>query len=310
MLTQSVAFSTPSAVKLFPNQRVVNASSQRICCMQVSSGTKEKSTKLVSGLSDVIDSYKCLFLDQFGVIHNGKHPYPDALSALQNAHDRGVKIVILSNSSRPRGHTLRKMERMGIPTSCVDAVVTSGDLALTAVSAFGTANPDARAMHFNWGGSARRGVSLTEHSIHNVVPFASSVDGGPALPRAGDVDVIIAHGTDGLTRDDGSVADIPLEISRQLVRAVASERPEVPFFCANPDIVTVDGTELKSMPGTLAREYVDAGGREVRLLGKPSAVAYEEALRLAGVQKDDVLAVGDSMAHDIFGAVSAGIASL
>jgi ribonucleotide monophosphatase NagD (HAD superfamily) len=56
------------------------------------------------------------------------------------------------------------------------------------------------------------------------------------------------------------------------------------------------------MPGTLAKWYKDMGGGSVHLMGKPSSIIYEEAIgRLGGVERKRVLAVGDSMEHDIAG---------
>jgi beta-phosphoglucomutase-like phosphatase (HAD superfamily) len=63
------------------------------------------------------------------------------------------------------------------------------------------------------------------------------------------------------------------------------------------------------MPGTLARHYAAAGG-EVVLMGKPAAVIYEGALELLGLPAAEVVAVGDSLEHDIGGAQAAGVDSV
>ena len=49
------------------------------------------------------------------------------------------------------------------------------------------------------------------------------------------------------------------EFSALLCRCAAQGRP-IPMVVANPDLVTVVGTELISMPGKLARIYAEAGG--------------------------------------------------
>lgn len=41
-----------------------------------------------------------VLLDQFGVLHDGKNAYPDAIEAVSKLARQGRKIVILSNSSR------------------------------------------------------------------------------------------------------------------------------------------------------------------------------------------------------------------
>ncbi len=41
-----------------------------------------------------------VLLDQFGVLHDGKKPYPGAIAAVQHMAEHGLKLFILSNSSR------------------------------------------------------------------------------------------------------------------------------------------------------------------------------------------------------------------
>lgn len=63
------------------------------------------------------------------------------------------------------------------------------------------------------------------------------------------------------------------------------------------------------MPGTLARHYAAAGG-EVWLAGKPAPVVYAAALDLLELPADQVVAIGDSLEHDVGGAAAAGIDSV
>ncbi|KAK1862426.1 hypothetical protein I4F81_005000 [Pyropia yezoensis] len=67
------------------------------------------------------------------------------------------------------------------------------------------------------------------------------------------------------------------------------------------------------MPGALAAAYETAGGPVVRL-GKPAPPPYTAALatlaRLGVTDPRRVLAVGDSVGHDVRGAADAGVDSL
>jgi ribonucleotide monophosphatase NagD (HAD superfamily) len=92
--------------------------------------------------------------------------------------------------------------------------------------------------------------------------------------------------------------------------------------------VTVDGSEgLAIMPGTLAKWYSemsnngssrqqDISGQSqdwglVHLMGKPDPVIYQAAMaRLGGLDPSRVLAIGDSLEHDVAGAQAAGIDTL
>jgi HAD superfamily hydrolase (TIGR01459 family) len=83
----------------------------------------------------------------------------------------------------------------------------------------------------------------------------------------------------------------------------------LPLLCTNPDRVAVTGSELTLAPGTLAERYAAGGGR-VTFVGKPHAPVYAACLgALHGLDRGRIVAIGDSLQHDIKGANDAGIAS-
>ena len=55
----------------------------------------------------------------------------------------------------------------------------------------------------------------------------------------------------------------------------------LPFICANPDIVVERGERMIWCAGALARDYAQLGGRTL-IAGKPHAPIYEAALKAAG----------------------------
>ncbi|PPR53362.1 MAG: hypothetical protein CFH11_00460, partial [Alphaproteobacteria bacterium MarineAlpha5_Bin1] len=62
--------------------------------------------------------------------------------------------------------------------------------------------------------------------------------------------------------------------------------------------------------GTIAELYKNMGG-EVFILGKPSCEIYEESTKkISNIDKSKILAIGDSIHHDIVGANNFGIDSL
>ena len=62
--------------------------------------------------------------------------------------------------------------------------------------------------------------------------------------------------------------------------------------------------------GTIAELYKNMGG-EVFILGKPRFEIYEESTKkISNLDKSKILAVGDSLHHDIAGANNFGIDSL
>jgi HAD superfamily hydrolase (TIGR01459 family) len=87
---------------------------------------------------------------------------------------------------------------------------------------------------------------------------------------------------------------------------------DLPFICANPDIVVERGERLVWCAGALARDYGLLGGRTL-IAGKPHRPIYEAALREAGrilgreVERTEVLAIGDGVMTDVKGAEQAGL---
>lgn len=56
-----------------------------------------------------------MLLDQFGVLHDGERAYPAAVDAVERWAARGVRVYILSNSSRRANATLDKIAAYGFP---------------------------------------------------------------------------------------------------------------------------------------------------------------------------------------------------
>lgn len=150
-------------------------------------------------------------------------------------------------------------------------------------------------MHFTW--KSRGTVSLEGLDLQ-------------VVQRAADADFILAHGTEAIGRPNGAA---PQAASMQEINALlqcCAEQPVAPpMVVANPDVVTVSGSDLIPMPGTLAQYYANLGG-EVYWMGKPDPVIYDAALAMWDVPKERVLAIGDSLQHDIQGACNAGVDSL
>src|SRR5665213_1847436 len=77
--------------------------------------------------------FNFIFIDQYGVLHDGRRPYPGAIDALTELKARGTQVVILSNSGRSGETNARRMEKLGISRNLYDHFLTSGDVAKAAL---------------------------------------------------------------------------------------------------------------------------------------------------------------------------------
>lgn len=229
-------------------------------------------------------SYDGFILDLWGVVHDGRTPYPDAPEALRRMMATGKKVVMLSNAPRRAAAVMEGMTEIGIDRSLYHDVLSSGELAWSALRHRG--DPWLRA--------------LGRRCLH-VGPERDSglLDGldldTVAAPEAG---AFILN--TGPWRDEETVADY-----EDVLRAAAAVN--MPMICANPDLEVIRGGSRIICAGMLAARYGELGG-DVRAFGKPYAETYTACLALMGLGRDArLLAIGDSLATDIAGANAAGI---
>ncbi|KAG9446961.1 hypothetical protein H6P81_013089 [Aristolochia fimbriata] len=261
------------------------------------SGKDMRVFQSLSGLRELAETgrFKAWLLDQFGVLHDGKQPYPGAISTLEKLANQGVKMVIISNSSRRASTTVEKMKSLGFDSSFFLGAITSGELThqyLARRDDKWFAKLGNSCIHMTW--SDRGAISLEGLDLQVVENFE-------------DADFILAHGTEALGLPSGDAVPMKLEDLEKILEACALKK--IPMVVANPDFVTVEARALRVMPGTLAAKYEKLGG-EVKWMGKPDQVIYKSAMAMAGVDACDCIAVGDSLHHDIKGANVSGIQSV
>lgn len=246
-----------------------------------------KATEHLQGMAEVIDRYDALLLDQWGVLHDGVQPYAGVVHCLERLRAAGKTVVILSNSGRSGEENARFIVRMGIDRGLFGEVVSAGDDARDAI--LNSADPFYRAL-------GRRCLVL-------------------ARERDG-------HAVDGLGLE--AVTDVEqaeflfalsIDAPRQSVRGwepvlIRAAARGLPMVCGNPDLaqVTPAGTLLEA-PGLLAVRYAELGG-VVRAHGKPSPRIYETCLKRMSCPRERIVAIGDSLPHDVLGADGADLASI
>ncbi|PPD95783.1 hypothetical protein GOBAR_DD07172 [Gossypium barbadense] len=250
--------------------------------------------------------FKAWFLDQFGVLHDGKQPYPGVISTLEKLATTGAKMVIISNSSRRASTTIEKLKNLGFDPSLFVGAITSGELTHQYLQRRDNAWFAAlgrSCIHMTW--SDRGAISLEGLGLQ-------------VIENVEEADFILAHGTEALGLPSGLVRPMSLDGLEKILEHCATKK--IPMVVANPDFVTVEARALSIMPAfqshllfscamqTLAAKYEKFGG-EVKWMGKPDKIIYESAMAMVGVEASDSIAVGDSLHHDIKGANAAGIQS-
>ncbi|MCO5572100.1 hypothetical protein L7F22_025851 [Adiantum nelumboides] len=223
-------------------------------------------------------------LDQFGVLHDGQKAYDGAIETLEKIAGSGVKLIVISNSSRRAELTYRRLESLGFDPSLFSGVITSGELTheyLQRRQDPWFSKLGRRCLHITW--SERGSISLEGLDLE-------------VVENPQNADFILAHGTEALGLENGGVRPASLEELEALLAVCASKG--ISMVVANPDHVTVEAKDLKVMPEArtlfntlLPGVRVDWGGLRMAFMQRFRARETSEKLweRLCELRAPDFL---------------------
>ncbi|MEJ5899354.1 TIGR01459 family HAD-type hydrolase [Ochrobactrum teleogrylli] len=237
--------------------------------------------KQLESLDDLAGQYDVFFCDVWGVVHNGVAAHPAAVDALKRARARGVTVILVTNSPRPHPGVEAQLEMLDVPADTYDRVVTSGDVTRDLI-----AEGPRKVLHIG---------RENELSIYDGLDVE--------LVEEFEADGVVCT---GLADDD---VETPADYADLLQRLRSRN---LPFICANPDIMVERGPRLVWCAGALARDYGQLGGRTL-IAGKPHRPIYEAALHAAeeirggAVDKSRILGIGDGVLTDVKGAAGFGL---
>ncbi len=233
--------------------------------------------------------YPVWLCDIWGVVHDGVRADMAACDALTRHRANGGVVVLISNSPRPRPALIDQLDGLKVPRDAYDDVITSGDVTRAVITRLAQ-QQDRRVFHLGPERDARLREGLP-------VSFVSTPE---------EAEVIMCSGL----FDDRT--EQPEEY-RPMLEKLASR--QLPFVCANPDLIVKHGNDMLPCAGALAAIYEELGG-EVIMAGKPHQAIYDEALRKAEaaagrtIERREVLAIGDGMGTDMKGAADNGLDAL
>ena len=239
----------------------------------------------VAGMANLADAFDGFILDQWGVLHDGARPYAGAAECLARLRAQGKRVVVLSNSGKREDYNLELMRRMGFERTLFDRLVSAGEDARHAIAA------RKNCFHRSLG---TRCFAFTRDGDRTVLESI----GLELVDRVEDAEFLAVLGSDSPQR---LLADYEAELRLGIVGGL-------PMICANADLWRFAAGGMIEGPGVLARRYEALGGA-VFYHGKPHPAIYASCLEALGCACGRVLAVGDSIDHDILGTHRVGIRS-
>ena len=248
-------------------------------------------TQIINNFHEISDRYEALFVDLWGCVHDGVKALPDAVTALQAYRRSGGKVILVTNSPRPRDQVVKQLRHFGVAEDAWDDIATSGDSARTAMYR-GMVGSDI------W----HLGPPTDKH-------FFDPID---ILDDPVEINQVALEDAEGIvcTGPFDPLAD-PAILRPQLLLA---KQKGLKLLCANPDIVVDRGDIREWCAGAVAALYTEMGGESL-YFGKPHPPSYDLARRKlsalgAEVANSDILAIGDGIHTDVKGAIGEDIDSL
>lgn len=238
----------------------------------------------ISALATIASEYDSLICDVWGVVHNGRAPFPSAVDAMQRFRRERGPVILLSNAPRLGADVRRQLDKIGVAADAYDAIVTSGESARAELE--------------------HRTRDRTLPLLHVGPPRDNGVFDGlnVRLTNVNEADIVLCTGLYDDEREGPD--DYRVTMEAMMARGLV-------MLCANPDVVVMRGTALVYCAGALADAYETMGGTVIRY-GKPFPAVFHEAIAKAkqlgaGARP---LVVGDNPDTDLKGANGAGVDAL
>jgi HAD superfamily hydrolase (TIGR01459 family) len=227
-------------------------------------------------------AYDVVLCDVWGVVHNGVVASHDACDALMQFRRQGGTVILITNAPRPGEAVVPLLDRLKVPREAYDGIVSSGGVTRSLVL-------------------ERKNQSIFHIGPERDLPIFQGL--GLRIEPVESADYVVCSGLfDDTTETPQNYQDLLAKMrARNLL-----------MICANPDVVVERGHELVYCAGAIADLYAAQGG-EVVYAGKPYRPIYQQALEAAqsargrAVDRQRVLAIGDSVRTDLKGAADFGI---
>lgn len=290
------------------------ASSFALAASRRASSSSTTAAPLIhSSFKEIANSYDAFILDQFGVLHNGVEALEGAIETVEYLYKKNKKLIILSNTSAPSSNALSKLTKLGFKQDYFVGAITSGEEASRFVKqVYGSGETTTKALFLTWNALTPKNPRLTAPPQ----AFLDKCGNVRVTASVSDADLVLLHGSEVWYRGEAT----PQESLGSFIEHGGFEVVEplleqflqynLPVVCANPDLVVVTPTGgTAHMPGRIAQRYLEMGG-DCRIFGKPDVDHFEACIRKLQVDKERVAHVGDSLHHDIVGAVAANIPSV
>ena len=248
-------------------------------------------SKIIKSIGDIISLYDVFILDQWGVMHDGYKGYDHAINTVEKLIKENKKLIIISNSSKRKTSSISRLKSLGFDKNHFIEVMTSGEMIWQEIET----------SIYKYGNDLKNCFHIYDKSKEDGLEFRNGLEKFNFVSKVNDANFILACTPFENTEPIDYIPILKDAVDMNLI-----------MFCANPDFVTIEKNNDKNMycMGTIADLYDHMGGRVV-ILGKPSKEIYKVSCKkIQDFNKSKIVAIGDSLDHDILGANNFNIDSV
>ena len=248
-------------------------------------------TKIINSFSTILDKYDFFILDQWGVMHDGQKGYKHAINAVNKLIIEDKKLVIISNSSKRKISSINRLKDLGFNKNNFIEIMTSGEMIWQELFNYSS----------KYGSNLKNCFHIYDSSKEDGKDFRIGLEKFDFVLNVKEADFILACTPFENTKPLDYITILNTALDQNLI-----------MFCANPVFVSVENNNDKDIfcMGTIADLYEHMGGKVV-ILGKPNTAIYIESFKkIDQLELSRIVAVGDSLDHDILGASNFGIDSI
>ena len=221
----------------------------------------------ILGLKSIISNYDLIFIDLWGVVHNGVELYDNSINVLNNLTNSKKNFVLLTNAPRPNATVINFLKKLGLK-KYFNNVFTSGEAAHKYLIS-----------------------ELNKQKFFHIGPqrdydLFKDIENNKVL-NVEDADYLLCT---GLFKDHES----DLNYYKKLFSNCTSKK----MICTNPDLIVDRGEKREFCAGSVAKVFEEINGKVI-YFGKPYPPVYNLS---SNVINKKVLCIGDNLNTDIKGA--------
>ncbi|HEX5797279.1 MAG TPA: TIGR01459 family HAD-type hydrolase [Candidatus Saccharimonadales bacterium] len=235
---------------------------------------------IISGISEIIQNYDYLLIDQWGVIHDGNNLYEGVNECLENIKANKKHSIIITNSSRNKRTNQNLMANLNCNISLFSDVFTSADMLTMHMQN----DEEFRKVYFV---AEDEDLSVVENIINRQVENVEDSDAVVLLRVKPENEI--------------SVHDYWMK---------AAINKNIPLIVPTRDKSTVRTNGIFKGLDKICHKYESNGGQVVNF-GKPEKYIYEHCMYKFKINSPKtVLAIGDQYFSDCVGAFTQGFDTL